>query len=246
MQLIDAHCHLEAPQFDGQLGEVVYRCKEKNVVAVIDALGEVARLQKLLSIAKKHSFVKLALGVNPYDAVKGDWRKALEEIKPHFEKCVAVGEIGLDSHEFAGKELLLQEECFVAQLELAEKLSLPVVVHSRKAEDRVFELLEEFRSVRVMLHCFLVHRLAERAKKNGFLVSLPTLKSKSRQKLAWQCGVVCETDSPFLSPDGGNNEPWKVLECYEAVAQARKQELSECAEKINLTAAKFFGFEEFA
>ena len=244
MQLIDAHCHLEAPQFDGEVDAVAARCKQKNVVFVVDALGEVARLQNLLSISRKHSFVKMALGVNPYDAVKRDWRKDLQLIKPHLQECVAIGEIGLDRHEFAEKDWPIQEACFIAQLELAEKLSLPVVVHSRKAESRVFEVLEDFSSVRVMLHCFLVHRFAERAAKNGFLVSLPTLKSKSRQKLACACEVVCETDSPFLSPNGGNNEPWKVLESYEAVAAARGEELEKCAGKINSLAAKFFGVEE--
>lgn len=243
MDLVDCHCHLEAPQFDSSLEGVLGRSSEKGVAAVVSALAYPERLDRLLAISHRCDFVHAALGVGPYAA--GNWREALERVKPRLQgrKCVAIGEIGLDHHHSqVPGEWALQEEAFTAQLELAERVGLPVVVHSRKAEDRVFELLEGFPAVKVLLHCFLVPRLAAEAERKGYFVSLPSVKSSGVEKIVDRCSrVVCETDSPFLSPDGGVNEPWKVAAAYESVARCRKQGLEEAAAGVNAVVERLYG-----
>lgn len=245
MEFIDCHCHLEMPLYDGHLDGVLARCQQNGLKYAISALGDYSRLSMAWRIAKANPFVKLAVGLD-HDFLDGNWRQKADALKPLMEGAVAVGEIGLDHHHYKSpQEWALQEEAFLYQVELAEKLGLPVQVHSRKAEDRVFELLGDYPGVRVMLHCFLVKRLASEAKKRGYVVSLPTVKSDARLKIARDNPmVVCETDSPFLNPTGdGLNEPWRVRESYEAVANARGVSLEEACSQVNAVAGKLFGLE---
>ena len=252
MELIDSHCHLEHELYADGLDEIVANMRKASVSTAITCGTGHENNRKTLKIAEKYAEIEACLGVSPYDALR-DWKSELSVVKDARDKIVGIGEIGLDHHHFTSPdEWQKQEECFTAFVELAESLDLPVVVHTRKAEERVFEVLSSYKDVHVMLHCFLISKLAPEAEKRGWLVSLPTIKSKSREKIAKALSfesLACETDSPFLwkdeKDDGfARNEPANVVEAYTAIAQARKQPLEEVAERVSENARKFFGLQK--
>jgi len=254
LRFVDAHCHLDHDLFEGGLPQVVAKAKAAGVDRVVCAGSSPAANDKVLRFRREFAgFVFAAAGISPHDAGKisknalvaelgrlSQWAKAGE--------LCAIGEIGLDWHYFKERnERDAQEHVFREQLSLAEKVCLPVVVHTRKAEEAVFEVLEEFPAVRVMLHCFLKPALARKAASKGWMVSLPTLKSDSVEKIAGKIPLerlLCETDSPFLWKNeagvDARNEPANVIFAYKRIAAARKASLEHVAEKVTQNAEKFF------
>jgi len=250
MEFIDSHCHLEHELYADGLDGVAANMRKAGVSKAITCGTGPQNNLKTLKIAAKYAEVEACLGVSPYEAL-GDWKNELSAIKSARDKIVGIGEIGLDRHHYhKPEEWQKQETCFTAFVELAESLDLPVVVHTRKAEERVFEILSNYKDVRVMLHCFLVPKLALEAQERGWLVSLPTIKSKSREKIAKALQLeklACETDSPFLWTDEkgafARNEPANVVEAYAAIAEARKQDLEEVAGRVSGNARTFYGLK---
>ncbi len=244
---VDFHCHLEHPAFAGGLKPVVGRAREAGVEIIVSAGSSPAANRAQLEIKKQFpGDVQVVLGISPHDHETPNWREELKFIRSHSSEIVGIGEIGLDLHHFGPQTMQAQEEVFVGQLELAEELSLPVVVHSRKAEQRVFELLAGFPSVKAMMHFFLLPKLAAEAARRGWLVSLPTVKSQSKHKIALEVGLqqlACETDSPFGLGPGRQSEPKDVVLAYEEIAASKKKEVDEVAQAIAGNAAKFFGME---
>jgi len=244
---VDFHCHLEHELLAGGLDGVLKRAVDAGVAKVVSAGSGPEANAAQVSIRKRFpGTVEIVLGVSPYDVPKCDLQEQLSFIRASRDSIVGIGEIGLDAHHFSADELPAQEGAFRSQLALAEELGLPVVVHSRKAEGRVLEILREFPAVSAMMHFFLVEKLALPAVSQGCMVSLPTIKSDSRLKIAVKLplsSLACETDSPFGLGPGITSEPKDVVAAYGVVAQARKVSVDDAASGICANAAKFFGWE---
>ncbi len=245
---VDFHCHLEHELLYGNLDAIVSRAIGAGVTKAVSAgSGPAANLAQLSIHKRFPKTVEVVLGVSPYDVPKCDLQEQLSFIRANRDSIVGIGEIGLDAHHFGQAELPAQEEAFRSQLALAEELALPVVVHSRKAEERVLEILAEFPSVPAMMHFFLLEKLAEKAAAPaGRLVSLPTIKSDSRLKIARKlplASLACETDSPFGLGPGIVSEPKDVVAAYEVVASGRNEDLAVVAEALCANAQKFFGWK---
>lgn len=187
--------------------------------------------------------VEVVVGVAPHKALGYDLQAELKFIRAHSSEIAGIGEIGLDLRHFSQQTLPAQEKAFVAQLELAEELGLPVVVHSRKAEERVLQVLAGFTKVKAVLHFFLSPKLASKASALACLLSLPTIKSSSKQKIAKQVGLqqlACETDSPFGLSKGLTSEPKDVVSAYEEISQAKRMRVEEASEKNLLECKTLF------
>ncbi|HET8629784.1 MAG TPA: TatD family hydrolase, partial [Thermomicrobiales bacterium] len=143
--IVDTHAHLDDPAFDVDRDAVVDRAREAGVAAIVNVGYDEARWASTLHLAGRHAAVYAALGVHPHEAAAWDaalggrLRRALGAAK-----VVALGEIGLDFYrDYAPREA--QRAAFTAQLALARELDLPVVLHSRAAEDEVVAALAEHR-----------------------------------------------------------------------------------------------------
>ncbi len=242
---VDFHAHLEHELFAGVLSQVVERAKQAGVRKIISAGSSRHANEQQLAIRKRFpDAVEVVLGIAPHAHKETDLREALAFVKQHEQEIAGIGEIGLDLHHFGPETLDDQKTVFVAQLELAEQLGLPVVVHSRKAEEQVLELLAEFAGVKAVLHFFLVPKLAFPAVERGCLLSLPTIKSSSKAKIAREVplkALACETDSPFGLGAGSRSEPKDVALAYEEIAGEKKKPVEEVVQAICGNAEKFFG-----
>ncbi len=245
--MFDAHCHLDHKDFDADRAEAVARAKEAGVRAAINAGNNPSDNRKVLQLREEfgYSFFKCVLSLSPHyapSAGDGVLEGELRFIESNKGKIVGIGETGLDFFHFSEeKDRAIQRKAFEGFLQLAETLDLPVVIHSRDAEKECFEVLAQYKC-RVVLHCFLKPAFLQEALARGYFVSLPTLKSKAREKIAKKAplsSILCETDSPYLW-QGGRNEPAHVRESYEAVAKARQLPFEKVAEEIDANVESLF------
>ncbi len=241
----DIHCHLD--DLKDPAGAVL-RAQQAGVLLILTNGLNFENNKKALELQSRFPSVKAALGLYPNDAVSisaAERAKVYQQIRD--ANPVAIGEIGLDYHHDASK----QEEMkivFSELLALAEELKKPVLIHSRKAEQDVLEVLESF-NVRADLHCFGGSlKLAKKGIDAGHYFSIPTsvVRATHFQRLSQEVPVdrlLSETDAPWMSPDDEPNEPAKVVVGVKAMAEARQESLSELREQLFLNAKRFIGDE---
>ncbi len=206
--LIDTHCHLSAEYYD-DIDKVIKDDKKAGVGKIIVSSCDVLEYDEVIEYSKKYDFIYLSLGIHPEYAsttTKKDLEK-LEELLIKTPKIVALGEIGLDYYYTkANKEE--QKQLFKKQLEIAFKLSLPVVIHSRDATLDTIEILKEFPEVKGVIHCFSGSlETANIYIKMGYKLGIGGVVTFKNSKLSEVVrdipieSLVLETDSPFLTPD---------------------------------------------
>jgi TatD DNase family protein len=234
---IDLHCHLDAIEdIDGAIS----RAHDAGVSIIVSAGVDSLTNKKTLELARRFSQVRAALGFYPMDALsretdgthgKDDIENEILFIEKNKDKIIAIGEVGLDY--FNGKDKETQKLHFKKIIELAERIKKPLIVHSRKAEEDVIEMLSKTHA-KVVLHCFSGRKnLVKRAIELGYFFSIPT--NVVRAQHFW--GIIeaapinrlfCETDSPWLSPyPGKKNEPAFVVESYKKIAEIKGLDLVE-------------------
>jgi TatD DNase family protein len=235
MTLIDSHCHLDFPDFTDELDAIVQRAQDAGVERMVTIATRMDRADRLVEIAERYDSVFFTVGVHPHEAahaVDADFVK-MRDLAAH-PKCVGIGEAGLDYHyNFAPPDVA--KRVFRAQIGIARDLRLPLVIHTREAEDDTAAILEEEMGQGVfqpLMHCFTSSRaLAETALKLGAYISFSGVvtfkKSEDLRALARDVPldrVLVETDAPYLAPmpwRGKRNEPAYVVQTARAVAEAR-------------------------
>jgi len=243
-RVIDAHCHLDFHAFERDREEVIQRALQSGVL-MIDSGIDLKSNRRALDLFGDAEGIWITLGQSPNDLrdLKSA-EKNLEFIKQHSEEAVAIGEIGLDFYRERSEERRrVQRRVFREFLELAEKLEKPVVIHARNAERDALEMLPE--GLQAMFHCYSgTPELAKEIVERGHIISLSTLVcfSKKHEEVAKTLdrNFVVETDSPFLSPRRGRNEPIYVLDAIEKISKLKKVREEEIAKKTYKTAVKFF------
>lgn len=240
---VDAHCHVNFERFDTDREDVLERSAER-LEFIVNAGVNPEHNEKTLKIAAEHEKVLPALGLHPtytesFDKVK-EVKKQLKE-----NNAVAVGEIGLDHHHVTDEEKReRQEEVFRELVKFAEKENLPVVVHSREAEEKAVNILEDY-DVEVLLHCFNgTPELAEKAAEQGMVIGVTTqvLYSTRVQKIVERTSLgsmVLETDSPYLYR-GERNEPVNVEESAEKIAEIKSCRVQEVVESTTENSKTLF------
>jgi TatD DNase family protein len=233
--LADSHCHIDLPQFDADRDEVVARAREAGVetMLLVGGVDEEAGQRRALAIAEGLGFPASA-GVHPHEA-----RLATEAVYDELrglardKRIVAIGEIGLDFHyDHSPREV--QREVFRLQVRLAREVGLPVIIHTREADDETALLLEEEGAGEIggVIHCFTGGtELARRALALGFFISFSGIVAFPRAESIHEVArtvpmdrLLVETDAPFLAPPphrGKRNEPAFVVEVARKVAALR-------------------------
>jgi len=262
MIFVDSHCHIDGEAFDGDRDEVVGRAKAADVKMMLTVGtgnpldGEIGRA---VEIAERYENVFASVGVHPHDAKEYDERAEthLIDLVKSSKKVVAWGEIGLDFYyDHSPREI--QREVFIKQIRAARKLDLPVIIHSRDADDETVEILtaecsgENFRGG--VMHCFGgTAAMAEKLMEVGFLISFAgNVTFKKAENLREAARVVpidkllIETDCPFLSPvpfRGKRNEPAFVVETAKFLAEFYNLDLEILAQATTGNFLRLFKIE---
>lgn len=214
----DTHAHVDDSRFDGDRALMLEKCREAGVSLIMNIGAHLESSRAAVAISEQHEAIYATVGFHPcdtYDLTEEHYAE-LEELAKH-SKVKAIGEIGLDYH-YEDTDKDKQFVAFRRQMALAEKLGLPVVIHSREATQDTLEILKEFPKVTGVVHSY--SGSVETAKillKMGYYLSfngIVTFKNahKAREVLATlpHDRVLIETDCPYLSPEphrGERNDP---------------------------------------
>jgi len=257
--MIDSHCHIAGEEFAEDLGAVVARAHDAGVLSalVILAAEDDAEIARAARVIEAWPACRFAVGVHPHHAhlFAADPEEAARLVERRLDTLPAaraVGEIGLDYHyDFSPPEV--QQAVFRAQLAVARRRDLPVVIHTREAEADTLRILGERGSVDTtgVFHCFSGDVAAlERALATGYYVSIPGIvsfpKASELRAAAAQVPVerlLVETDSPYLAPTpfrGKRNEPAHVKRVVEVVAEARGVAPGELARTVSMNFHRLF------
>lgn len=220
--LIDVHAHLDFFS-EEEIGKIILNAKKAKVGLIITNSLNLKSCKRNLEIVKKYDIVKLAVGLYP----EGLSLKKLEELRKFVHKnkkyVFAIGEIGMDFKHDEDKKL--QEKVFREQLRLAEELNVPAIIHTRKAEREVIEIVKDY-DCKKILHCFSGNfKLVKEAVKGGCYFSIPTniVRSEHFKKMVEVLPrekILLETDAPYLSPfKDRKNEPEFVAESVKVISK---------------------------
>ena len=257
--MVDSHCHIAGDEFAGDLPAVVERARAAGlssalVILAADSDEEIAQWSRVHELWPD---TRAAVGVHPHHAhlfaADPDGAARLVERRlADLPEARAVGEIGLDYHyDFSPREV--QHAVFRAQLRVAETHHLPVVIHTREAEEDTLRILGESGRVSTtgVFHCFSGDAAAAaRALATGYYVSIPGIVSfpKAVELRAAVAGIpldrlLVETDSPYLAPApyrGKRNEPAYVARVVDVVAEARGMRAEEVGEIVSANFTRLF------
>jgi TatD DNase family protein len=239
--LVDSHCHLDFPDFADDLDAIVARAQAAGIGRIVTISTRVRRLPALLAIAERFPDVYCSVGTHPHHADEEDGIPSdeLVELTRH-PKVVALGEAGLDYfYEHGSREA--QARGFRAHVAAARSTGLPLVIHTREADDDCGRILEEEMAkgpFRAVLHCYTGGReLAMKAISLGLSISFTGIltfkKSQALRDLAAELPadrLMVETDAPYLAPGkfrGKRNEPSYVVETAKVLAETRGVSLEE-------------------
>lgn len=237
--LVDSHCHLDFPDFQETTDDVVKRAENAGVGLMLTISTHISKFPQVLGIAKKYDNVYCTVGIHPHEAAKEEFVtvKTLLELAQD-EKVVGFGETGLDFY-YEHSPRAEQERQFRTHIEAAREGGLPLIVHTRDADEDTLRILEEEYAkgpFSGLIHCFSSSReLSERALKLGFYISVSGIVTfKAAEELRAIVAdvpldrLLVETDAPFLAPvpkRGKTNEP--AFTAFTAAAVAKLKGIGE-------------------
>ena len=268
---IDSHCHIDGPEYDSDREDVITRARAAGVTKMLNVgTGDPqsGAFERAVALAQEHDQIYAAIGVHPHDAKLFDEaaEARLMNLVSKSRKVIAWGEIGLDYH-YNHSPRDVQCEVFGRQLQIARDLKLPVVIHSREANNETIEILrQEFgstggapmaqapdaRATRGVLHCFGGDlQMARAAIELGFFISfagnLTFKKAQDLREIARALPLdrlLVETDCPYLTPvpfRGRRNEPARVVETARCLAELKGLSADEIGRTTSENFARLFG-----
>lgn len=243
MSLVDSHCHLDFPQFEDQFDDVMERAAQSGVGVMMTISTRIRQFEKLAKIVEAYDNIYCTIGTHPHNAAE-------EQDIPYEDligfckhpKVIGIGEAGLDYY-YDHSPRDVQAEVFRRHIRAARKAGLPLVIHSRDAEDDTAEILaHEMKqgAFKPLLHCFSSDiRLAKRGLELGCMFSFSgilTFKAaepiRDAARLVPLDRVLVETDAPYLAPTpyrGKTNEPAFVAHTAAKLAEVKDVSLDELA-----------------
>jgi|TARA_B100001939_G_scaffold237046_1_gene204541 TatD DNase family protein len=255
LPIIDSHAHLDYPKIIEQLDDVIKRANEAGVKKIISIGVKLSKSKNVQAISEKYEDIFFSAGIHPHEASSEPDACNLEAIiqAASHPKCVAIGEAGLDYfYDHSPQEA--QQDSFRVQIQAARELDLPIIIHSRDADEDMASIIEEeyekspFKGV---LHCFSSGKdLAKRAINKGFYISFSGIltfpKSTELREIASKvpCDrILVETDAPFLAPvpfRGKTNEPAYTVYTLKTLSEAIGKPFDEMAKQTFQNTLKLF------
>ena len=249
---IDTHCHINFPDFDSDREEVIKESLKEGIVAIVNPGSSIEKSKSAVLLSESYPSVYAAVGIHPLD-VKGVSVSDVSEIEKlaKSKKVVGIGETGLDF--YYGRETeKKQKDFFIAHIELAGKLNLPLILHQRDSRDEVIDICEQNKlPSKVVFHCFGGDSvLADYCRKRGFFISFTgTITFKNAADTREVCKnypldrIMAETDAPFLAPvpfRSKRNDPSKVRYVVEMIAGVKEMETNDCGRVLLQNPKEFF------
>ena len=255
MELFDSHAHYNDEKFDDDRDTIIKEAYNSGITTIINAGYSLESSKKAIEIANQYKFMYATVGVSPNDIedLKGNYIEDIEELAKSY-KVVAIGEIGLDYYwNKENKEK--QKEIFMEQIKLANKLELPIVIHTREAVMDTIDILKKIEcKKRGVFHCCPLNReLVKEALKLGFYISFAgpvTFKnSKNAEEIVNLVPIekiLIETDSPYLSPEpvrGRRNDSQNVKYIAQKIADIKGLTIEEVAKQMHKNIEKIFNMQ---
>ena len=255
MKFVDAHIHLSDEEYSGSIKEIIAEAKDSNVAALVSNSMDLETSIRSLKLVEQYpGMVYAALGIHPWNVdalTEEELQQTIELVseKRQNKALIAIGEIGLDYKylKIWDKQLMVFNE----MLCLAEKLDLPVIIHSRGTTEQIVEMLSSDNLKKVLLHWFsnpisVLSKVVE----NGYYITegLPTVYSNGIRAVVRRIpltNLLTETDGPvrfFKQPfNGKKTTPAFIPTVVKAIAKIKKVEVAVVAEQIMKNFEEFFG-----
>jgi len=251
MMLVDSHCHLNFPDFRDDLDGVVARARENGVGVMQTICTEMAEFDEIYGITERYKDIYCSVGVHPNDSGATEVVSAEELVeKAKFPKVIGIGETGLDYH-YEKSDRETQKQSFIEHIKAARESGLPVIVHSRDADEDTVDILKHEMSkgyFKGIIHCFTSTKyLADKSIELGLYISLSGIISFKNAGAIRDAiadvpmdRLLVETDAPFLAPiphRGKRNEPAFVKYTNKILSEIKQISEGECA---RITTDNFF------
>lgn len=261
---VDVHTHLTHEDFDKDRSSVIERARSSGLGAVVVNGLEPKSNRMILDMASRDQLIKPALGIYPLDAVchdipadfpfnveKFDINEEIRFIRTQAAsgKITAIGECGLDGYYLGPEYLPGQERVFEQLVAIGMEYDLPIIIHTRKCEQRAGEILAGLGAKKVNFHCFggRVTMAKEFAEKHGWWFSIPAncTVNEGFQKMLKTLpeeSILTETDAPYLAPvRGQRNEPANVVGTVKRFAEYRGWSLEDAKNRVFQNFTRLFG-----
>ena len=254
--IFESHAHYDDERFDEDRDQLLSSMQENGIEYIVNIASDIESVKSTIELTNKYSFIYGAVGVHPSDVGELDDAKIewlYEQSKN--DKVVAIGEIGLDYYwekEEAAKEI--QKKWFVAQLNIAKKANLPVVIHSRDAAKDTLDIMKDEKADKIggVVHCFSYSKeMASEYVNMGFYIGIGgviTFSNEKKLKDAVEVipleKIVLETDCPYLAPvpnRGKRNSSLNLPYIAEEIANIKGVTYEEVAALTNKNAKELFG-----
>lgn len=255
--LFDSHAHLNDERFDEDREELINSLKAKGVDLVLNPGACIETSKSSVDLANKYDFIYTAVGVHPHDVgeMTEEDIETLRKLALENEKVKAIGEIGLDYY-YDNSPREIQKKWFKRQIELANELKLPIIIHDRDAHGDTFEIIKNTKSPEIgcVLHCYSGNvELAKEYVKMGCYISIPgtvTFKNnKKTREVAKEIPLeylLIETDSPYMAPEphrGKRNDPSLVQFVADKIAQEKGISYEQVCKATKENAKRFFNIK---
>ncbi|MBQ2758152.1 MAG: TatD family hydrolase [Clostridia bacterium] len=252
--IFDSHAHYDDERFSEDLHTLLADIQNAGVSHIVNCATNLSSAKKCIELSKKYPFIYTALGVHPHECSDAaeDELDQIEKLLSH-NKCVAVGEIGLDYHyDFSPRELQL--EFFEKQLILANKYNLPVIVHDREAHADTMALLKKYKPKGVV-HCFSGSvETAKEVVALGMYIGLGGAVTFKNAKKPLEVAafvpdemLLLETDCPYMSPvpfRGKRNDSTLIPYTAQTIAQVKDMDIQQLLNITNSNAKKLFSISD--
>ena len=239
--MIDSHCHLDhAPLFEN-LKSVIYRAKCVGVNQFLTISTSIKSFENIKRIATSYKEVFGTVGVHPHEAEshKNISKNSLIKLKSNNDKIIGIGETGLDFY-YKNSDQNTQKKIFIEHIEASLELDLPLIIHSRSAEEDTYNILNDFYSkkLKILMHCFTgSNSVAKKLLNIGAYFSFSGIITfKNASELANVAStipedrILVETDAPFLAPEpkrGLKNEPSFIIHTAKKLGEIRNKSFDE-------------------
>lgn len=207
--IFDSHAHYDDESFDEDREQVIKELKENGIVGILNCGASLEGARASVKLSKEYDFIYAAVGIHPEFAdIVND--EVIEEIRSlaDFSKVRAIGEIGLDYFSDENPPREIQKAAFIRQMQLAEELQMPVVIHDRDAHEDTLNILKQFPKVKGVVHCFSGSvEFAKECLKLGYYIGFTGVVTFKNAKKAVEVAksvpldrILLETDCPYMAP----------------------------------------------
>ncbi len=253
--IIDSHCHLDYSNLYDQLDDVVKRAEYNQVKYMLTICTTLESFEKIKLIIEKYKNIYGTFGIHPHETKKYTYidSKFIYNIQRKYDKIVGIGETGLDFY-YNHSDKKIQKKSFIEHIYAASRLNIPIIVHSRNAENDTYEILKSEKrnsDLKVLVHCFSGSK--NFAKKlldiNCYISVSGIITFKNSNELADTVSFIpiekllVETDSPYLSPlphRGKPNEPSYIIHIIEKLSKIKKITKNEVIKSTTNNFKKLF------